>query len=134
VSDDAATLLVAGSIGAATAHEFLVWVRAQQLPDPEQLLADPDGTSFAGMRPDRVFAVLSAVLSAVVSDPSPQRWSAGVQLCSTAAAEVGVDPAVPVVRALLRPGVRPAGTPLPAGIVAFAAPLALAGMLEPPAA
>jgi hypothetical protein len=134
VGDDAAGLLVAGSIGAATAHEFLVWVRAQQLPDPELLLADPAATSFAAMRPDRVFVVLQAVLSAVVADPTAQRWTAALELCALAAAEVGVDPAVPVVRALMRPGVRPPGTSLPAGIATFRAPLALAGLLGSPAA
>jgi hypothetical protein len=131
---DAVTLLVAGSIGAATAHEFLVWVRAQQLPDPEDLLADPSAAPFVGMRPDRVFVVLQAVLSAVVSDPTAQRWTAGLQVCAAAAAEVGVDPAVPAVRALLRPGVRPPGSSLPADIAAFRAPLALAGLLDAPAA
>jgi MoxR-like ATPase len=134
VREDAVTLLVAGTIGAATAHEFLVWVHAQQLPDPEDLLADPCAAAFTGMRPDRVFVVLQAVLSAVVADPTPPRWTAGLEVCAAAAGEVGVDPAVPVVRALLRPGVRPAGSTLPAGIATFRAPLALAGLLDAPAA
>ena len=131
---EAIRLLVSGSIGAAAAHEFLVWVDSQQLPDPEDLLADPSRAVFAGMRSDRVFVVLQAVLSAVVADPTAERWSAAVEVCAAAADEVGVDPAVPVVRALVRPGLRPPGAALPRGILTFRAPLALAGLLDESAA
>jgi MoxR-like ATPase len=130
----AVRLLVAGSIGAAAAHEFLVWVDAQQLPDPEVLLADPTAVGFADMRPDRVFVVLQAVLSAVVAHPSAPRWTAAVEVCAAAAGAVGVDPAVPAVRALMRPGVRPPDARLPAAIAQFRAPLALAGLLGSTAA
>jgi hypothetical protein len=43
----------------------------------------------------------------------------------------GIDPAVPVVRALLRDGLRPPGAALPAAITVFAPALALAGLLGP---
>lgn len=127
-------LLVAGAVGDAAAHEFLVWVDAQQLPDPEDVLADPSRETFRGMRADRVFVALQAVASVVLADPTPQRWSAAVEACAAAADEVGVDPAVPTVRALLQPGVRPAGASLPAGIMTFRGALALAGLLDSPAA
>jgi MoxR-like ATPase len=133
-SDEAIRLLVAGSVGAPAAHEFLVWVNNQQLPDPETLLADPSAASFAGMRADRAFVTLQAVLSAVVSDLTSPRWTAAIEVCAAAAGEVGVDAAVPVVRALMRPGVRPAGAVLPEGIMTFRAPLALAGLLGASAA
>ena len=42
---------------------------------------------------------------------------------------VGIDPAVPAVRALLRDGVRPSGAPVPSEIAVFAPALALAGLL-----
>jgi hypothetical protein len=107
----------------------LTWVGNQQLPAPEALLADPSSAAFAGMRADRTFATLQAVLSAVVSDLTPARWTAAVEVCAAAADQVGVDAAVPVVRALMRPGVRPPGASLPRGIMTFRAPLALAGLL-----
>jgi hypothetical protein len=127
--DEAIRLLVGGSVGAPTAHEFLVWVDSHDLPDPEDLLTDPSSAAFAGMRADRVFVVLQSVLSAVVAEPTAARWTAGVEVCAAAASEVGVDAAVPVVRSLMRPGVRPAGAGLPAQIPTFRAPLALAGLL-----
>ena len=122
-------LLVAGCVGEATAHEYLAWVSALDLPDPEALLGDPAAADFTGLRPDRVYVTLQAVLGAVVRRPTPQRWADAVRLCAAAARAVGVDPAVPVVRALVRDGVRPSGALVPAEISVFAPALSLAGLL-----
>ena len=122
-------LLVDGVIGASTAHEFLVWVRALDLPDPDKLLADPTSVDFTGMRPDRVHVTLQAVLAAMHGAPSTERWTAAMAVCVHAAGAVGVDPAVPVVRALLRGTTRPPGALLPEGMAVFVAPLALAGLM-----
>ncbi len=122
-------LLVSGCVGELTAHEYLTWVAALDLPDPEVLLADVAAAQFTGLRPDRVYVTLQAVLGAVVRRPTPERWGAAVRLCSAAAGAVGVDPAVPVVRALVRDGVRPAGAPVPPEIAVFAPALSLAGLL-----
>jgi hypothetical protein len=122
-------LLAYGAVGASSAHEFLVWVDAQDLPDPETLLADPTPVAFTGVRPDRVHAMLQAVLAAVVAVPTPERWSAAVRVCAAAGEAGRMDPAVPVVRALVRDTVRPAGAAVPSEIKVFAAPLALAGLL-----
>lgn len=125
-------LLATGCVGESTAHEYLAWVSALDLPDPEVLLADPEGADFTGLRADRVYVTLQSVLGAVVREPSEQRWTAAVRLCATAARTVGVDPAVPVVRALVRDGVRPPGAPVPPEISVFAGTLALAGLLPGP--
>ena len=122
-------LLVAGCVGDAAAHEYLAWVDAQDLPDPEKLLADPASCSFDKLRADRVYVVLQAVLSAVARQPTAQRWADAVRLCALAGQAVGLDPAVPVVRALMRPGLRPADAPVPAEVAVFAPALALAGLL-----
>jgi hypothetical protein len=122
-------LLVFGCVGAAAGHEFLVWADAQDLPDPEELLADPSSISFAGMRPDRLYVVLQSVLSAVIAKPTAPRWETAIELCAAAAHHDGLDAAVPVVRALVRPGVRPAGANMPGSIKVFAGPLSLAGLM-----
>ena len=108
-------------------HEYLTWLANLDLPDPESLLADPDAAQFRNLRADRVHVILQSVLAVVVGDPSPDRWTAGMQVCTVAAEQSGVDPAIPVVRTLLRN--RPGGAALPAGMSVFAAPLALAGLL-----
>jgi hypothetical protein len=134
VSPRAMRLLVFGTIGEATGHEFLAWLDALDLPDPEVLLASPDAGQFVGMRPDRVYAALQSLLAAVVSDLTAARWTAALRVCVAAATTCGVDAAVPFVRARLREGVRPDGANLPGEIKVFAAPLALAGLLREPAA
>jgi len=122
-------LLATGCVGEATAHEYLAWVSALDLPDPEVLLADVEGADFSGLRADRVYVTLQSVLGAVVRRPTAERWAGAVRLCAAAARAVGVDPAVPVVRALVRDGVRPTGARVPAEISVFAAALSLAGLL-----
>jgi hypothetical protein len=134
VGDEAVRLLVSGSVGAASAHEFLVWVDAHELPDPEEVLADPRAGAFRGLRADRVFVALQSVLAAVLAERTAPRWTAAVEACAAAADEVGVDAAVPTVRALMQPDVRPPGASLPSGIMTFRAALALAGLLGEPAA
>ncbi len=126
---DVQRLLVEGCVGEAVGHEFLSWRSALDLPDPEDLLADVEGASFTGLRADRVYVVLQSVLAAVSRSSTVDRWTDAIRLCAKAAEEVGLDPAVPVVRSLVRGGVRPEGAPVPSEIAAFAPALALAGLL-----
>jgi MoxR-like ATPase len=120
-------LLVHGAIGAPTGHEFLTWLGSLDLPDPESLLADPAGDLLAGLRPDRVHVALQGMLAAVSTRTTAERWEAGVGVCVRAAELSGLDPAVPVVRSLLR--IRPPRAALPKGLTVFRGPLALAGLL-----
>jgi hypothetical protein len=122
-------LLVAGCLGDAVAHEYLAWAAAQDLPDPETLLGDVAGFDPTGLRPDRAFVLLQSVLGAVARHPSAERWTAAIRLCATVGTAIGIDPAVPVVRALLRGSIRPAGAAVPSEITIFAPALALAGLL-----
>lgn len=122
-------LLVAGCVGDAAAHEYLRWTSVQDLPDPEALLASPTAHDFRDIRADRVYVILQAVLGAVSYRPTPDRWTAAVEVCARAAEQVGVDPAVPTVRALMRPDLKPAGAAVPPSIKVFAAALALAGLM-----
>jgi MoxR-like ATPase len=129
-ADDAVRqAVVAGCVGPSAAHEYLRWVEAQDLADPEHLLAVPELADFRGMRADRIFVTLQAVLSAVARETTKERWVAAIELCSLAAKHGGIDPAVPAVRALMRPGLRPDGTPVPASIKVFAPALIMAGLL-----
>lgn len=122
-------LLITGCVGEAVAHEYLSWVATLDLPDPEDLLSDPTTARFEGSRADRVYVTLQGVLAAVTREPSRQRWADAIRLCAAAGEAVGLDPAVPVVRALLRGGVRPSGASVPSEIAVFAPALALAGLL-----
>ena len=125
-------LLVTGCLGEAVAHEYLAWTDAQDLPDPELLLADVEGFDPEGLRPDRAYVLLQAVLGAVSRERTAERWTDAVRLCAKVGAAIGIDAAVPVVRALLRGGVRPSGAAVPSEITVFAPALALAGLLPEP--
>ncbi|MEQ7845764.1 ATP-binding protein [Nocardioides kribbensis] len=122
-------LLVAGCVGDAIAHEFLTWLGNQDLPDADELLAGND-FDFTKVRPDRVYVILQSVLAAVIRETTAERWTRAVEICSRAAAAVGIDPAVPAVRALVRGGLRPPTATLPPDIKVFGAALSLAGLLK----
>lgn len=125
-------LLVTGCLGEAVAHEYLAWTAAQDLPDPELLLADVDGFDPEGLRPDRAYVLLQSVLGAVSRHRTGERWTNAVRLCAKVGGAIGIDAAVPVVRSLLRGTMRPAGAAVPSEITVFAPALALAGLLPEP--
>jgi hypothetical protein len=125
-------LLVTGCLGEAVAHEFLAWTAAQDLPDPELLLADVEGFDPEGLRPDRAYVLLQSVLGAVSRHRTGERWTAAVRLCAKVGHAIGIDAAVPVVRSLLRGTMRPDGAAVPSEITVFAPALALAGLLPEP--
>ena len=62
------------TVGQAVAGEFAQFIREVDLPDPELLLAKPDEWEVPE-QPDRAFAALSAVVSAVSARPTEKRWS-----------------------------------------------------------
>jgi hypothetical protein len=61
-----ASVLLEGSIGEPNAIKFLSWVRDADLPDPEDLLADPSKWKPDLNRDDKTFAVLGSVSAAAV--------------------------------------------------------------------
>lgn len=127
-SSQVTALLIAGCVGYAVATEFLRYAREIDLPDPEDVLAG--GYRFTTGRADRTYVVLQSVLAAVQRECTAERWTAAVRVCAQSATQIGSpDPAIPVVRALLRPGSRPHGAVLPAEIKVFAGVLAQAGLL-----
>ncbi|WP_409046959.1 AAA family ATPase [Microbacterium sp. HA-8] len=128
-NDEVRRILVAGCVGDAAAHEYRRWSAANDLVDPEELLDDPSLASFEDVRVDRVYVVLQSVLAAYSRHPTVERWEAAIQVAAKAAEQVGIDPAVPVVRALMRPTLRPAGAAVPSSVAVFAPALALAGLL-----
>ncbi|MFT4087580.1 MAG: AAA family ATPase [Gordonia sp. (in: high G+C Gram-positive bacteria)] len=127
--DEVVSLLVSGAIGDATAHEYLSWRQHLDLPDPARLLSGEESIEFSELRADRVFVVLQGLLAALGDDADPERWASAVSLCCQAADQVGPDPAIPAVRALVAPDRRPAGAAVPAAIKVFGPALTSAGLL-----
>ncbi len=128
-ADDVIRLLVAGAIGESTAHEYLAWRANLDLPDPGELLERAVTIDFSTLRPDRIYVVLQSLLSALDHDSSDDRWMAALELCCQAADQAGIEPAIPAVRALMRPERRPNGVSVPSAIGVFVPVLTAAGLL-----
>ena len=123
--DEARAALVRGCVGDGAGAEFLAWLLEMDLPDPEEVLADPAAFRLPE-RADRAYAALAAVTAAVTAQLSAERWAAGWQVLGIAAA-TAPDVAAAAARVLARH--RPDGAGLPPEIHVFAPVLRDAGLL-----
>lgn len=82
-NEDLVTILLSGCVGPAAAGEFINYMRELDLPDPELLLANPTSLKLPE-RPDRAYAILTSIISAVASNKTPERWIAGCKLIAVA--------------------------------------------------
>jgi AAA domain (dynein-related subfamily) len=120
-----ASLLVRGCVGPGAGVEYLTWLSEADLPDPEAVLANPDGFVLPA-RGDRAYAALSSVAAAVAADPTRDRWERGWRAFGRAAGSAP-DVAAAAARTLAR--ARPPGAPVPPEVNAFAPLLREAGLL-----
>ncbi|MER7281778.1 MoxR family ATPase [Dactylosporangium sp. NPDC000244] len=74
-SREALSMLVRGAVGDGPGLELLASLDRMDLPDPEELLAEPDSAVLPD-RGDLRQAVLDAVVDAVRRRPSRERWDA----------------------------------------------------------
>ncbi|MGH1490955.1 MAG: AAA family ATPase [Acidimicrobiales bacterium] len=124
VAPEVRTALVCGCVGQGPGIEFLAWLSELDLPNPEAVLADPDGFELPP-RGDRAYAVLTSVAAAVAADSTPERWAAGWQVLGRAGESVP-DIAALAARILVR--CRPEGAPTPPQAAAFLPLLRDAGL------
>lgn len=92
--------LLCGSVGTATAQEFVTWIKALDLPDPYDLLKKPSLFKVYHDRPDKTFAVLNSVVSAAIRDLTPETWRGGWEILSLAAKDNATDLAASAARNL----------------------------------
>ncbi len=76
--------LIAGCVGEGASLEFLGWCRDLDLPDPEEVLANPLNFMLPE-RGDQAFAVLTAIITAVTGRLTEERWSAAWSVLAQAA-------------------------------------------------
>ncbi len=124
-SPEARAAVVMGAVGEAAGLQLLTWQLEMDLPDPEALLADPDGMELPD-RGDRAYAVLSAVAAAVAADPTVERWNAGWKVLAKAGERA---PDVAAVAARVLAQCRPEGAAAPPEVKIFAPLLRDAGLL-----
>ena len=119
--------LLAGAVGDAAASELISYLNALDLPDPEQVLADPEGFVLPE-RADVAYAVGGSVLLAVENHPTAERWAAYGKLLARLASTGRAD--ISVVLGERWAQIRPAGAvPPPALTGALVRTLRLAGKL-----
>lgn len=126
--DDAAArqALVFGLVGEGVGVEFLTWVAAADLPDPASVIDDPSIMDWCS-RPDRVWAVLSAVVGWAASAGTVEAWRAAWGPLLAAAEGGAVDVAAAAARPLSM--CRPASARVPASVrTVFAPVLTAAGL------
>ena len=116
--EDGALLVLKGCVGEAAAVEYLAWLAANDLYDPEAVLADPKIVDWTA-RPDRIFALMASIVGLVRVRGDKATWERGIRVL-VACAEAGrPDLAYPGARTLLN--AIPAGAKCPqAAVDAFA--------------
>lgn len=103
--------LLSGLVGHGVAMEFLEWEQKADLPDPEEVLADPRKFKLP-RESDRAYAAANAIMAAVLAKPTKARWEAGMLALALGArgrADVVTRPA----RILTTAENRPEGATLP---------------------
>jgi hypothetical protein len=123
-SPEARAALVSGAVGDAAGIQLLTWELEMDLPNPEDLLADPDGMELPD-RGDRAYAVLSAVAAAVAANPTLERWQAGWRVLARAGERA---PDVAAVAARVLAQCRPEGAAAPSEAKLFLPLLGDAGV------
>ncbi|HEM61894.1 MAG TPA: ATP-binding protein [Chloroflexi bacterium] len=90
---------VASCVGEGPAMEFAVWRREVDLPDPWELLEEPE-TYRHPTRKDIAYAVLAAVVSAARYKLGPKTWTGAWAILTSAVEAGGADVAAAAARSL----------------------------------
>jgi hypothetical protein len=124
-SEEARSLLVLGAVGEGAGIEFLSWRLNMDLPDPEEVLADPDGFEVPE-RSDRAFAVLTGVAAVAIARGDADSWSAAWRVVARVAS---LAPDVAALAARSLAGARPPGGQLPVELFELMPVLRAAGLM-----
>lgn len=118
-------MAAAGLVGDAAAVELLTFLRSIDLPDPEEVLADPHGQEWAAMRSDRLYTVLGSTTSLALAAgqrSEPQAlWTAALEVLGAVADAGRGDVAAAFVRPLME--ARPDDTRPPATLLRSLMPM-----------
>jgi len=120
---------VEACIGTGATKEFADFMRNLDLPDPEELLANPDAIKWPADRDDMVFAMLSSVVAVVLAKNLPARWASSWKVIRSATQAEKADLAAVVARTLINN--KPKNATFPASEIASLTPiLKQAGLFE----
>ncbi len=100
ISDEIMYSLIAGCIGEAAAISLSSYLREMNLPDPEQLLANPNSLVLPTNRHDVIQAILMSVVSSVLRNMTIERYRQGLKVLCKGANDGVVDIAWPALSVL----------------------------------
>jgi MoxR-like ATPase len=127
--DDAATAqaIIFGLVGDGAGNEFREWRVRTDLPDTDDVIADPSIVDWSPKRPDRTWAVLSGVVAWAAYQGTQDAWRKAWGPLLHAASHGCEDVAAAAARSLDR--IHPTGVNAPAAVrTRFGRVLADAGM------
>lgn len=81
--DDLQMVVLTGCVGEGAAIEYMAWLAAADLYDPEDVLNDPQIVDWDS-RPDRIFALTGSIVSLATSNP--KLWTKAVNVHTACAA------------------------------------------------
>lgn len=99
--EDAKLIVLKGCVGEGAAVEYFAWLAAADLHDPVAVMADPSIVDWKTERPDRLFALTTAVTALAVSDAIPDAWTKAITVLTACAKGGKPDVATPGARTLL---------------------------------
>ena len=112
-SDDPAALMAAtGLVGEASAKEFTAWRAAHDLYDPAEVIAGTVRVSWMTDRPDKLFALVGAIVSLGVHDTD--LWLPAMAVLAQCSKAGRPDIVTPAARRLIRS--MPVGVKLPRAV------------------
>lgn len=102
-SDHAARdLILIGCVGQGAATEYIQWVETQDLHNPREVMDDPSIVDWSNERPDRLFALVTAVRGIAMSSGDVKDWKKGMAVLVACAEGGKPDVAAPGARQMLR--------------------------------
>lgn len=99
MDENTISLLILGAVGPTVAGEYLSYVQNLDLPDPEELIKNPDKFEIP-QRQDQLFAILGQVVAHVKQNLTDKRNQAAWTILSKVASEGSVDLAAAHARTL----------------------------------
>ena len=99
--EDTMLLVLKGCVGEAAAADYLGWLATAGLYDPIEVMNDPSIVDWKHDRPDRLFALTTALTALALNDAVPDAWAKSLVVLTACATGGKPDVATPAARTLL---------------------------------
>ncbi|HUX69087.1 MAG TPA: ATP-binding protein [Cellulomonadaceae bacterium] len=98
--DDARDMILIGAVGKPATVQLLTWLAMSDLHDPVAVLANPNIVGWTTERPDRLFALLGAIITLAALEGDATTWRQALRVTVACARAGRPDVAMPAARTL----------------------------------